>query len=73
MHSGIMQPKLDSARGEVKESIVNNNVKSLAQLAFVISPPGTAPNNDAIKEFFGRQTGWYDIVGTHVGGNKHKN
>lgn len=83
MHSGIMQPKLDSARGEVKESIVNNNVKSLAQLAFVISPPGTAPNNDAIKEFFGRQTGWYDIgnnevvethhlSGTHVGGNKHK-
>ena len=33
--------------GEV-EAIVNNNDESLCQLAFAISPPGTAPDDDAI-------------------------
>ena len=42
---------------EEVEAIVNNNVKSLAQLAFAISPPGTAPSDDAIKEFFAGQVG----------------
>ena len=59
------------------EVIVNNNVKSLAQLAFIISPPGTAPNNDVIKSWC--DIGYNDVVethylsGTHVGSNKHKN
>ena len=37
---------------EEVEAIIDNNVRSLAQLAFAISPPGTSPSDDAIKEFF---------------------
>ena len=54
------------------EAIVNNNGKSLSQLAFAISPPGTAPNDGAFKEFFPGQVGVTleitkkDDVSTHI-------
>ena len=35
--------------------LLNNNVKSLAQLAFAISPPGTSPSDDAVRTFFGTE------------------
>ena len=37
------------------DAIINNNVKSLAQLAFAIRPPGTSPSDDAVKDFFSNQ------------------
>ena len=33
-------------------AIVNNNVDSLARLAFAIAPPGKTPEDDAIRNFF---------------------
>lgn len=34
------------------EVIVNNNVRSLAQLAFAITPPGVSPSDEPITNFF---------------------
>eukprot|EP00435_Cladocopium_sp_Y103_P063964 s1087_g25.t1 len=35
------------------EAIIGNNVKSLAQMAFAIAPPGTSPSEQAVRDFFG--------------------
>ena len=37
------------------DAIININVKSLAQLAFATTPPGTSPSDDAVKDFFSNQ------------------
>eukprot|EP00435_Cladocopium_sp_Y103_P017478 s2311_g4.t1 len=39
--------------GEEVEAMIDNNVKSLAQLAFTIAPPGTSPSEQAVRDFFG--------------------
>eukprot|EP00435_Cladocopium_sp_Y103_P015368 s203_g3.t1 len=38
---------------EETEAIIDNNVASLAQLAFAVSPPGTSPSDDSIRDFLG--------------------
>ena len=58
MTGAVMSPMLGLRHSsEEVEAIVNNNDKSLSLLAFAISPPGTAPNADAFKEFFPGQVG----------------
>eukprot|EP00435_Cladocopium_sp_Y103_P016771 s176_g4.t1 len=37
---------------EETEAIIDGNVSSLAQLAFAISPPGTSPSDDAVRDFY---------------------
>ena len=33
-------------------AIVNNNIDSLAKLAFALTPPGKSPDDDAVKDFY---------------------
>ena len=37
---------------EETEAILDSNVTSMAQMAFAISPPGTAPTEQEVREFF---------------------
>ena len=43
--AGLSQEEIDA--------ILASNVKSLAQLAFAVSPPGASPSDNAVRAFFG--------------------
>ena len=37
---------------EETQAIVDSNVLSIAQMAFAVTPPGTSPNEQQVKDFF---------------------
>ena len=50
---------------EEVEAIITSNVNSMAQMAFAITPPGTAPSEQEVRDFF--HNGFHNKVPVNLG------